>query len=367
MYALFRTPTSSPRVGSVVPPEHPYLQRTFQSLLTDVMAYYHHAPKRVASEHLFCRLLTILPMKWEMDDRQYLRYLDNTASTWTRRFDFVSPMYKGKVHESGVTLGKQSDEVIIEHHTGIPDDLEKVGAWRDWQPFRYLSHTRYDLQLPVLNNQMDVKGNGVALLDVPLLALQFRRWQLSQKKTFEQREAVFRFVGGYVLPNALPSYLDIAVFNRLTRMANGQPLRNYPAPHPFYVTDLSQRVDGFCQRLLTDNPRRATDPKTFMTTTPLITESSLMTLCQRLPLMPITHNNEWALIMARLPYLRYVVDHGVVTHKTDRTHINVIYETLIDARNDRIFTGVGSQRIIQSLKYQLDQLIETLSKKGHGW
>lgn len=368
MHSLFKRPPARGNIGTITPPERNYLERSFKDILADVVEYYHHHPKRVDSDNLFGRLLTLLPRRWDLDDRRYLQLIDDVSETTSRSFNFVSPMYKGRIYEKGVTLGSESDEVIIDHHDGVPADLDTPGAWRYWQPYRYLTHTRYDLQLPVMNNHQRIKGHGVGVIDIPLMALQYRRWLKSQKHGgVDQKESVFRFIGGYVLPNTLYSYLDIAVFNRLTRIANGIPIPNVSNPHPFYVTDFSQRIDHYCKKLLEDNQRRSVDIETFVETTPLIREKKLRQLINRAPNQPITYNNEWAFIAARLNYIKYVVQHGVHESKGDRKGTNEIYERIIEVTNDRIFTGIGSSRVIQNYKEQLLYIKQTLEDKNHGW
>lgn len=368
MYSLFRRTNAPRNIGTLFPPEHNYLKRMFEDALGDIMEYYHRYPKRVDSEHLFCRILTLLPRRWDLDDRRYLQYIDDASEPISRNFNFVSPTYKGRVYESGVTLGKLTDEVVIDHHDGIPTDLDIQGAWRYWQPYRFLTHTRYDLHIPVPNNRDNIKGGGVGVIDIPLMALQYRRWLTFQKhKVADQKEAVFRFIGGFVLPNTARSYLDIAVFNRLTRIANNQPLNRYPSPHPFYLTDHSSRIDNYCKKIIENNDKRRVDIETFMSTTPMIVEDSLFGLMQRLPKQPVTHNNEWAIIAARLPYLRYIVDHGIVADKGDRSKTNELYETIMESFNDRIYTSVGSSNYVKGFKEQLMYLKETIETKGHGW
>jgi len=368
MYSLFRNTQSPRNIGNLFPPERPYLIRMFNDALLDVMQHYHHYPKRVESEHVLCRILTLLPRRWDLDDRRYLQYIDDVSEPISRNFNFVSPTYRGRVYEDGVTMGRMTDEIVIDHHRGIPEDLNVQGAWRFWEPYRYLHHTRYDLLLPVPNSRDNIQGTVVATIDIPLMALQYRRWLTFQKeRQADQKEAVFRFVGGYLLPNTVKSYLDIAIFNRLTRMANGKLLRRHPSTHPFYLTDYSSRVDNYCNKILENNDKRNNDIETFVHSTPLITETSLFTLMQRLPVQPITHNNEWAIIAARLPYLEYIADHGIVASQGDRGKINDLYETIMESMIDRVFTGVGSSKVIMGFKARLQRLKEVIECKGHGW
>lgn len=362
-----KTPTRA-NIGKVTPPERPYLVRVYNDIVNDVIEHYHRYPKRVDSDNIFGRLLTLIPRRWDLDDHRYLRYVDDASEPLSRAFNFVSSSYRGRIYESGVTMGREADEVVITHYEGIPKDLDKPLEWRYWSPIKYLNHSMYDLQLPIMNNHLRVKGSAVISIDIPLMALQYRRWLKRQKVTHEdQRESVYRYVGGYLLPNAVRSYLDIAVFNRLEHIANGKSLLRFPSAHPFYITDLSNRVDNYCKQIIADNKRKQVDLEAFVYNTPLIMEESLHSLMRRLPDQPVTHNNEWAFIAARIPYLRYLVVHGIPRDGGDRHHVNDIYESIIESSYDRVFSGVGSSRVIQGYKRELLRLKETIEDKRQGW
>jgi hypothetical protein len=347
-----------------------YLRRSFVDIIDDVKHHYRRYPKRVDSDNLLGNLLVHIPRRWDLDDRQYIRFVDDTSQGVLRAFGLTSSINRGKVHESGVTLGKDTTEVVIatEHYDNYSD---WPIPWREWASYRYLYHTRYDLSLPVLNNHTPGKGYGVATLDIPMLALQYRYWlkeqfSVSKSANTEQKESVYRFIGSYVLPNALDSYTDIAFFNRLSRIASGIDMKRHPSSHPFYVTDFSQRVDRLCEKIIDTRERRGGDVEQIVYTTPMIIKESLREVLQ-LPNEPITRHNEWALQLARLPYIKYIVEETLATEGGDRRFTNDIYTSLVEASQDRIFSGVGSQSLIGKYREQLHEMITLFDQKGLGW
>lgn len=370
MYALFNRPPIR-NVAAISFPELAYLRRAYQDVIKDVLEHYHFYPKRVDGDHRLGALLTHLPRRWDLDDTRYLHFVDNASEGLSRTYQFTSPTHRGKLHERGLTLGKDCYEAVIDHYNGPPRDIGTVGAWRYWRPLNYLYHTRTDLRLPISNNLQQGKGYGVITIDIPLLALQYRYWLKTQKRgdreeIAQQPESVFRFLGSYALPNMVTSYLDIAIFNRLTRLANGLPLHSFPSPHPFYVMDLSNRIDDLCQKVIKTNDQRRGDVQVFVGNTPMIVQPTLQQVMQ-LPSMPINRNNEWALLFARLPYLKYITTHGIVEGQGDRRMTNDIYETLFESGVDQLLSGIGSSTSTNEIKGMLENIRTQLKEKGFGW
>lgn len=369
MYTLFRKPPVR-FSGAVSFPEMAYLRRSFTDVIVDIQQHYRRYPKRVDSDNLLGNMLVHIPRRWDLDDRQYLRYVDDTSQGVLRAFGVTSSTNRGKAHESGVTLGKDTTEVVIatDHYNDYSD---WPVDWREWSSYRYLYHTRYDLSLPVLNNHTPGKGYGVATLDIPMMALQYRYWLTAQANinngdTSAQKESVYRFVGSYVLPNTLASYTDIAFFNRLSRIASGLDMKKHPSSHPFYVTDYTQRVDRLCEKIIESNERRSGDIEQTVATTPMLVKETLRGVLQ-LPNDPVSRHNEWALQLARLPYIKYLVDETILKGKGDRRFTNDIYTTLVEASQDRIFSGVGSQTLVGRYREQIRGLVTQLDELGLGW
>lgn len=367
MYELFVRP---PRrfTGAITFPEISYLRRSIEHQVKEVKAYYRRHPKRVDADNKIANVLYHIPRRWDLDDRRYVRFVEDTAEGVARAFGFTSSLYRGRVHESGVTLGPKTDEVVLSTYRGMGGfDLQHAAKqWRDWAPYKLLYHTRTDLGMPILNNTTPGKGHGVGVLNIPMLALQYRYWLKEQSQNGEQTESVYRFIGSYPLVNILDSYVDIALFNRLSRQARGVGTQRHPTPHPFYLTDYSRRFETINHKILETQERRSGDIEQLVYTTPMMLHESLWGV-MRLPTDPVNRQNEWALQLARLPYIRYIVEEGVKPHQGDRRYLNEIYTSLIEASQDNIFSGVGSATMVKTYRENIRQLIKLLHEKKQGW
>lgn len=362
MYDLF-APHMRRNIGSQQPPELRYLERTYQREIRDVQQYYRRYPKRMNSANVLANVLFHLPARDDMDDRRYVRYIEDTAPGVTRAFGFVSSVYKGRVQSGGVTLGPETDEVVVASQEDFAFDRPEKQWWY-WMPYRFLYHTRHDPNLPILNNTTPGKGFGVGVLNVPMLALQYRYWRRYQKELQGTEDDVYRFIGACVLPNLLPSYFEIAYFNRLDLLSKGLKTRNYPTPHPFYLTDYSRQLNQMAEKTLDTYMRRGQDLEQLAGVVPMVLSDSLLSLMQ-LPKDPVTRQNEWAFLLALLPYVDFLVHYAIRHGHIEGYFMNEVHKTLRDALRDRSFTGVGGSKMIAKWRGQLQQLIVDIEDAQH--
>lgn len=364
MHNLFRNP---PRrmTGTLTYPRMPYIKRIYHRSVTDVKAYYRRFPKRVDADNILGQLLFHIPRRWDLDDDRYRRFVEDMSSGVMRSFGITTPVNRGRVREGGVSLGPKTDEVLVGTF-GTFDTKNAKRDWKNWSPFYYLYHTRVDLGMPIPSNITPGRGAGVSVIDIPMLALQYRYWLKTQDAdSREQRESVFRFIGGYVLPNSLDSYLDIAVFNRIARISRDITNPKFPTPHPFYLPDYSRFIDQYGQWLTDTQSTRGSDLEQLPYRTGMVVNERLFDT-MRLPRDPVTRQNDWAFQIGRLPYIQYIVDSAIASGSYDRTYVNELYFSLLESSNDNIFSGVGSSRVVKQYRSKIRELIETLENMGHG-
>lgn len=358
MYDLFQQATK-PRDGRVVSPELPYLQRTYTRDIENVQTYYRRNPKRVASDNPLAAILNHIPMRLDMDDKRYVQFVEDMSEQLVRQFGFTSSMTKGRMRTGGLTLGPMSTEAVL---SSLADfNITKAASqWQEYVPYKYLYHSRTDLGLPLMNNTTPGRATGVGLLNIPMLALQFRYWRQWQRQRFgDQPEPVNAFIGGFVLPNTLSSYLDIAVFNRIDRMSQGIATPKFPTAHPFFLTDYQPRVDRLAKETLGQLIKSGQRIEQVLYSMPAITQDSLLSVVQ-LPREPVTYQNTWALMMARLPYVAFVVRQCKATTFGDPVEIERITEALREAANNSLFSGVAPAETLSAFNGQLKTLRELL-------
>lgn len=362
MYTLFRDAPAR-RLGQALDPRLVYIRRTYKTLIQDVKSYYRNAPKYVESTNLFAILIQQFVMNTWMDDEEWIRYIEETSKGVVRNLGIVSPLNKGKIFFEGITLGPHSEEVAITNN----EKFERTGLgqrWRRLTPVKYLYHTRTDTGLPIMNNTTPGRAYGVISINIPMLLVQYRYWLRWQKQLgIVQFENVYRFIGSFVLPNMLDSFLDIAFFNILDRDSLGIQNKSFPKAHPFYLTDMSPRLTPIAQLANREAIAKGIEIEGLAAITPMIIEHDLFQV-MKLPREPVTYQNEWAFSLARLPYVRYLMRMVMRNHGYDRSQINEVMIDLIEAERDQIFTNMGKSEFAKSFKKQVREVINDV-KTAH--
>lgn len=361
MYSLFRdTPTRL--LGQVTDPNLNYIRRTYQSLITDVKNYYRRAPKHVDATNLFALIIQQFVLNMRIDDAEWANYVERYSRGLVTKFGLTSPVNKGRVYTKGITLGPQAEEVAI--LTYEPFDTNGLGKrWRELTPVKYLYHTRVDCMLPIMNNTTPGRAFGIIQINVPMLLVQYRYWvRWQQTQNVIQLENSYRFVGSYVLPNMVDSFLDIAFFNRLDRHSQGINTPKFPTSHPFYLTDLTDRLERLLDFINFEAVLKGIEVEGLAYITPMIVKPNLFDVV-KLSREPVTYQNQWVITLSRLPYIRYLVRMVLRNHGYDSTQLNAIMIDLIEGSHDQIFSTMNGTEMVKTFREQIKGLISDISKK----
>lgn len=345
--------------GKLQSPEIPYLRRNLAIERNTVVEYYRGHYKRIAADNLLIKVIHCFALQSHLDDLEYADWVNNQFSSYARNLGFVTPYNKGRFHIKGILLGPETCEAI-QHIVDADENYFDVDQkWTTLTPIQYLYHTRTDLTFPLMNNTTKGKGLGLLRLDVGMLMVKYRHWHREAKRQFGQPPSVAYFVGTYVIPDVIESYMDIALFNRLDVQYSHLPLRKYPAPHPFYVTNYTDRLDSLNKTVIEYCSNNELDFEQMLWNTPLIFKDNALSLVQ--PQEGITsRNNEWVYLLQILPYLSYLAKYRD-KHALNNTYRQRLLNRLRYLERDHVFNGVGSADITTYLYQQLNQLITLLT------
>lgn len=359
MYALFRDDPIGSK-GFTLDPKRPYIQRQVKQQIQDVTNYYRRFPKIVDSRNLIAMILNHFVLEFRSDDAAWAKKVEDQSRGLVRTLGLCDAINKGKVFENGATLGPQCEEVVMSSIERFPTDRLKT-CWRELKPLRYLYHSRSDINLPIMNNKTPGRGYGVLVINIPMLLVQYRHWVFSNFGTDEPAAInLYKFIGSYALVNCLESYLEIAYFNRLSRMAYGLPNTKYPLPHPFYIPDLTPVTDSIAKNTLSQRTMRTGMITELAQMTPMLLADSLYNVLQ-LPKGPVTMQNEWALALARVPYIKYLVDSLKKAPSMDKTQTNEILNELRESLHSQALRQNGNSPIMQQLVKDVEKLIKELA------
>uniref|UniRef100_A0AB39CCX8 Virion structural protein n=1 Tax=Pseudomonas phage RVTF4 TaxID=3236931 RepID=A0AB39CCX8_9VIRU len=359
MYTLFRDDPVGSK-GVVLDPKRPQIQRNVARVMEDVTNYYRRHPKVVDARNLFSLIISHFVLEYRSDDAQWAKKCEDQAKLLIRNLGLTDAINRGKIFDKGVTLGPECEEVVISSIERF-DTQGLRSRWRQLKPVRYLYHTRSDTNLPIMNNKTPGKGYGVIMINIPMLMVQYRHWVYNNFGAVDGDSVNhYKFIGAHVLVDSLESYLEIAYFNRLSRMAYKLPATKYPLPHPFYIPDYTNDIDAMAKRTIEQRVMFTGMITELAQSTPMIMKDNLWQVIQ-LPKGPVTIQNEWALALARIPYIKYLVDSVKKAPGYDKTQTNIVLRELQEAMHSQSLRMNGSSEMMKRLWDDVRKLVEELT------
>jgi hypothetical protein len=336
MYQIFGQ-TSVPSNGIAIPPSWHYVQTGLKHNLDRVITYYRDNPMVVKSNHFLIRLLQSLNIPLGLPLDRYVANVENIALNLSMHFKMTSSIYRGQFFENVFYGGNY--ELLIASDASF--DMYKAHQhWEQLSPVTVLRNnvTSLDMRLPD-GSVTDTRGGiSVVLINIPLLALQYRAWMLREMAYSEQTgngmRAETAFIHGYVLPNMLGTQLDQVLFNRLKLMVSGG---TFDGPihqaHPFVLTDYSARLDEAQEQMLTLLERsQQLNFGQMLQAVPAINKANLLQV-MHLPDLAPTFQLMWALSIERLTCLAFLFE--MAPGGAAQKNRQIMSKILSDIRNYR--------------------------------
>ena len=273
--------------------------------------YYHSRIFSVKSNHFLVRLINTINVSHNFQIERFYDIVDSKAATIAAAMRMTTAMQKGSLY-NGIFYGPGCTEVIM-MNTETFDPYESYKNWRDISPVTVVYHPRSDLNLMLPNGKNTGNETGIAIIavNIPLFAIQYRAFAEEQMQMNNDDntglQTVAHFVHRFVLPNMLDSHLDIAIFNRLSRIINGAPMGEASRTHPFVLVDYAPQVNAVHENLVQDLSTRSMDYKAVMQTIPAIVKQN-MEQVMTLPENPPTRQVLWAEVLARIDVLNTIIN-----------------------------------------------------------
>lgn len=292
--------------GVLTPPTWPFVKRGIDLTTQRVINYYRSYAKPVKSDHFLIRLLGTIAVPRRLPIERYYANVDAIALNVAMFHKMTSPIYKGKVFE-GVFYGTSTPEILLASDDYF--DFEEVSAnWENACPITPLLHDKSDLSalIPTGVNTSDQNGLAVILINISMLAVQYRAFLRSQLNSVAPRHAG-HFIASYVLPNMLRAHNELCLFNRINNMALGKPPSSELfVRHPFSLPDYTHYVDSAIKTTLTNISKGSLGFNKVLSSLPALSHEHLYEALI-MPDMAPTRQCDWALVTARLKHLSFLI------------------------------------------------------------
>lgn len=330
--------------------------------LDKALDYYHRASQAVGSSHLLVRLITALGVPYSQDINRYYANIRESCLSTTKILGLTSTINKGSLFR-GVFYGPGSREAIIAHEESFDPDWANQN-WRDLQPIQVIRHARTDLGLIPPNGKNVGIEDGVAviLINVPMLAIQYRAFRINEARNEAvlgvQPRALPVFLQMYPLANMLRSHIDIAIFNRYRAFFYGSPIGVCQKDVPFFVSDYERRLNSYIE---TNLKQMASDQLSFIEVMRNIRLLSSEDIYERtmLPDVAPTRQIVWALTLGCMDLLEFLFRFSESNHSSRNTaEITRVWKRYREYRND----GIIRSMLPPDLQLDFDFTVETMAQ-----
>lgn len=350
MYTLFNEVIWG---SSGVTSTYPKYEQALKGLrlnLERVVKYNRMYPRATDSNHFLVKLLTSLNVPLGMDVNIYRDRVTEAAEGLGMALNLTSSLSRGRVFSPGVFYGKGSYEIIIAH--GEDWDLTNINEeWEDYRPVQFLTHPKTDLGMDLPDGRQNSAEVGltVMLVNVPMLACQYRMWRLREwSRNNEAQRTKMQFVASYPLTNSLHSQIDIAILNRFQRRYNGAPVGRSLLSHSFGLTDWYNHVDYALDQVAVDFRKRKMSMDQALMWIKGVSHWTLRDAV-RIPRMAPTRQVTWALGMARASLVKFLLDW---TLETDNNR-NKQYANIIQLETSRLLNDSALRGALPQIVYKI--------------
>lgn len=248
MYRLFQ-PSPINSEGSLFVPHWPRIQEGLRRSVDKVIEYHRRNPRPLDGGHLLVRLLDSITVSKSLPLEIFHDKVVDVTFDIAATMGLTSTLHRGRVMQPGPCYGENVSEILIA--TIEPYDLNQMKTnWRAMRPIRTLYHPLTDLTLGVPDGKTRGTEGGpvVIVINVPMLAAQYRMWCIEENKERESKRTVGQFLQQYALPNMLYSHIDIAIVNRMISRYFDIEMPEPVNPHSFFQIDWHVHCDEALDR-----------------------------------------------------------------------------------------------------------------------
>lgn len=312
MIDILKGPDKAQR-GTPYAPTRRWANEQLQFDLNKIIQYRRGLVRRVPSDHLLLRLLETLGVDVRQTDQSYVWEVSDNALRIANAFQLTSMWGHGRPFTPGIFYGPDVKEVIIANLDDF--DIKKAALeWETLQPIRILSHPYNDLALPTLDGKGEglegVQGWAVFSINIPMLALQYKYWVSTHVTGKDDPDPNTLFLGQYPLANMLFSHLDLTLYNRLQAMDFEEPTQSLKNANPFYLSfQQAGQVDRTINYALDFMDRAGYSFDDWLDCVPQVSASNLHQWLA-LPDLAFVSQTEWAIFLARLTTLSWLLRHN---------------------------------------------------------
>lgn len=327
MFNLFEIDTP-PSIGVILPPNQQYIKTRATLIIQTLESYFSRSSFRLPNNHLLVRILKSVEYSLETPFEKVVETVNARALYIAKHFNLTSELDYGVPHR-GVFYSHKNSEAVDYIFAKNVIDVNPFDDNRDWvkeSPLKVLYHTATDFNwlLPDGQPKSNPEGYSVVMIDIPLLAFQYREYCLEMIRTFST-EAIYnpnKFLVTRVLPKLYKSHFDHLLINQFLlkskKIQHVEPLIKLPIALPDIKLSVDMAVNSIYPKLLTS---RKSYINTLETLPAIFSKNGLETL--KLPSVVPTRQSFWLQLLSRYPHIEFLTTlQGATGRNMNRSFIS---------------------------------------------
>ena len=354
MYSIFNSPITVDR-GTLALTQVDYFANCLKDDINAYTQFYRPASHAVPSDHFLVKLLHSINVSIDHGIYGYVGRVQDLALDLSMMLKMTSMQAPGASF-TNVLYGDGIAEILIATIDDF-DIMQAESRWMDLTPITVLSHPVASIDFPELwgQTQFDNPGIAVIAINIPMLALQYRQFRLAEMALgIENRHNVMQFLTAYPLCNAIRSHINVGYFNMFNEYYFNGTLSNQLFDRRYARIDRSELAYKTITTVFNKVIGKQGTVYQLMENIQLPFDSSLYGALQ-LPDILFTRQCIWALILARIPYIKFLVninsDFGLANFTTIQNRIKLDLQRY---RNDRGLVGTVSNYLREYMDIEIE-------------
>lgn len=291
--------------------------------LQRVTTHYHKQPTLVPVDHILVRIINLLTISMKRSDYGIVDACMDRTPQVAETLGLVHPLNANVTPRTGHFYNNHVNEILIAHDSDEPDyDLLKK-SWFSMSALKIITHPYADVNMHLCNGKYPNNGTGgyaVIVIDTPMLMLQFKHWrQRGINHGLVDTLSARHFVSQMVIPNMLIEHLDVCFINRAMRTYRKEASPFRRRVHPTQVVDYTPKVDDIIDQQV-DALMSNVNINDVYDLFPAVLKESWHSSIKIPDIIP-NMNTTWALDMAALPYINFLLE---VVGNTNPTQIRQV-------------------------------------------
>lgn len=212
--------------------------------VSKVQDHYRTYARPASATHPLLRVLVDLGEDWQYPLAQYVEKVKGSLLRIAGVHGITTSTTPG--HRFS---GHFYDNHITEFYLGYIGSFSHLDAdvnWTELQSVHVLTHPKSDLLIPILDGRPYSSQSGIVVIAVDLLklAIQYRAYlRHINDPSVSGQGSVQLFLSRVILPNMLPSHMDMVILNRLFDQVNGSERVEVEYQHPMALPSYEKHLD----------------------------------------------------------------------------------------------------------------------------